>query len=75
MKQPAQIFVRRAGPGEVIELVVNQADRKNQVIGGEVYILTLGQAKNMALDLTKMLNGSTISPSQSGRSGKKSAGK
>ena len=71
MKQPAQIFVRRAGPGEVIELVVNQADRKNQAIGGEIYILTLGQAKNIATDLTRMLSGSTISPSPSGKSGKK----
>ena len=71
MKQPAQIFVRRAGgPEYPIELVINQANRKNQVIGGEVYILTLGQAKNMALDLTKMLNGSTISRSTSGKSGK-----
>ena len=71
MKQPAQIFVRRAGPGGVIELVVNQADRKNQAIGGEIYILTLGQAKNIATDLTRMLSGSTISPSPSGKSGKK----
>ena len=71
MKQPAQIFVRRAGPGEVIELVVNQADRKNQAIGGEIYILTLGQAKNIVTDLTRMLSGSTISPSPSGKSGKK----
>ena len=71
MKQPAQIFVRRAGPGGVIELVVNQADRKNQAIGGEIYILTLGQAKNIATDLTRMLSGSTISTSPSGKSGKK----
>ena len=72
MKQPAQIFVRRAGPGGVIELVVNQADRKNQAIGGEIYILTLGQARNLVMDLTKMLlGGSTISLSPSGKSGKK----
>ena len=71
MKQPAQIFVRRAGAKYPIELVVNQANRKNQAIGSETYILTMGQAKNLATDLTVMLNGSTIFPSTSGKSGKK----
>ena len=71
MKQPSQIFVRRAGSGYPIELVVNQANRKNQAIGGEVYVLTLGQASNMATDLVRMLNGSTISLSVNGKGGKK----
>ena len=69
MKQPSQIFVRRAGPRSPIELVINQANRTNQVIGGETYILTMGQASNMATDLAVMLNGSTISLSTSGKSG------
>ena len=69
MKQPIQVFVRRAGAASPLELVINQTGYP------EIYILTMGQAKNLMLDLTKMLNGSTISPTQSGRSGKKSAGK
>lgn len=68
MKQPMQVFVRRAGPTSAVELVVNQAGMPI------TYILTLGQAKNMATDLTRILNGSTISLSQSGKSGRKSAG-
>ena len=49
MKQPNQIFVRRAGPKEPIELVINRVGYP------ETYVLTLGQAKNMAIDLQKML--------------------
>lgn len=67
MKQPNQIFVRRAGPRDPIELVISQ----NTYPASQTYVLTLGQAKNMATDLTRMLNGSTISLSQSGKSGRK----
>ena len=68
MKQPNQIFVRRAGPCDPIELVISQ----NTYPASQTYVLTLGQAKNMATDLTRMLfAGSTISLSQSGKSGRK----
>ena len=70
MKQPNQIFVRRAGPCDPIELVISQ----NTYPASQTYVLTLGQAKNMVTDLTRMLNGSTIFPSTSGKSGRKSAG-
>ncbi len=69
MTEPLNLFVRRAGDGPIV-LIVNEAGLPKE------YIINLGQARNLVLDLLPMiLSGSTISPLPIKQSGKPLDGK